>query len=121
LNCDVICSSEICEQEKSVNVKSRKLLIPAKPKAPVSLTSPERLELTLQAQRLQCKQQQQLIEQMKHAIEKSSISVEKELSNDFIKMFSDAPSENVTPFMNLFWQQQKCLRSSPPMDALFTL
>ena len=73
--------------------------------------------LTLQAQRLQCKQI--LIEQMKHAIEKSSISVEKELSNDFIKVFSDAPSENVTPFMNLFWQLQKYLHSSTPTGRTF--
>ena len=127
LNCDVICSSEMCEccacfiseQEKSLKVKSRKLMIPAKPKAPVSLTSPERIKLTLQAQRLQCKQQQILIEQMKHAIEKSSISDEKELSNDFIKVFSDAPPENVTPFMNLFWHQQKYLHSSTPTGRTF--
>jgi hypothetical protein len=33
------------------------------------------------------------------------------LSNDFVKILSNA-NENMTPFMNLFWQQQKQLFSS---------
>ena len=90
-------------------------MIPAKPKAPVSLTSPERIKLTLQAQRLQCKQQQILIEQMKHATDFAvmKVTVTKQapihikyrnmktrLRNKFLKNPNAANKENYTKYRN---------------------
>lgn len=48
---------------------------------------------------------------MRNELQKSSIEVDHELSNDFVKLFDSADNE-ITPFMNLFWQQQKKLFSS---------
>ena len=45
---------------------------------------------------------------MKTAIDKQGIDVDQELANDFDTIFTN--SNNVTPFMKLFWQQQNELR-----------
>ena len=42
---------------------------------------------------------------MKTEIEKGSIKIDQELADDFTSIFSNA--KEVTPFMSLFWQQQK--------------
>ena len=86
--------------------------IPAKPKAPVSLTSPDRIKLTLQDQRLKCVQLQKKIDDMATELKKLSFSVDHELSGDLIQTFSKADRSNVTDFIKLFWQQQQKLFSS---------
>ena len=48
---------------------------------------------------------------MKVELEKSSVSLDKEISKDLINLYSNADSRYVTPFINLFWQQQKTLFS----------
>ena len=48
------CDSLEVESTKLTNRKKERFLTPAKPKAPVSKTTPERLKLTLQEQRLKC-------------------------------------------------------------------
>ena len=45
---------------------------------------------------------------MKTAIDKQGIDADQELANDFDTIFTY--SNNVTPFMKLFWQQQNELR-----------
>ena len=57
---------EICNSAKKLAskvsiAKIKCLRIPAKPKAPVSLTSPDNMKLTLQDQRLKCEQLQRKI------------------------------------------------------------
>ena len=42
---------------------------------------------------------------MKTEIEKGSIKIDQELADDFTSIFSNA--KEVTPFMSLFWQQQR--------------
>ena len=95
--------------------------IPAKPKARVSLTSPDRIKLTLQNQRLKCAQLQRKIDDMAIELQKLSFSVDHELSEDLIQTFSKADRSNVTDFIKFFWQQQqklfscsaKCVRFHP--------
>ena len=74
----------------------------------ISKTDPERIKLTMQQQRLRCYELERELNEMRHELQKSSIEVDHELSNDFAKLFDSADNE-ITPFMNLFWQQQKKL------------
>ena len=84
--------------------KIKRLCIPAKPKVPVSLMSPDRIKLTLQDQRPKCEQLQEKIDDMAIELKKSSFSVDNKLSGDLIQVFSNAERSNVTDFMNLCWQ-----------------
>ena len=101
--------TEICEICNSVEnlaskvsiAKIKRLRIPAKPKAPVSLMSPDRIKLTLQDQRLKCAQLQRKIDDMVIELKASSLSVDHELSGDLIQISSNASRSNVTDFVNL--------------------
>jgi len=97
--------------ELTNKAKEKKLAEPAHIFSPVSQTAPERIKLTLQMHRLKCAQLEQQLEEMKFEIQKSSIEVDHQLSHDFTTILGKS-DENITPFMNLFWQQQKKLFSS---------
>jgi hypothetical protein len=98
---------------KVKQTKEKRLSVPAKLKAPVSKTAPERIKLTLQGQRLKCAELEQELNNMRAEIHKSSIEVDHDLSNDLTTII-DQSGTKMTPFMNLFWEQQKKLfRSSP--------
>lgn len=96
---------------RSQNVASQKMSQPAKLFAPISQTLAARIKLTLQNQRLRCSQLESEIEKIRNELANSSVEIDHEMSNDFVKILSNA-GENMTPFMNLFWQQQKQLFSS---------
>lgn len=49
---------------------------------------------------------------MRVELEKTNIEVDRELSNDFSKILNSANDAEITPFMKLFWEQQKKLFSS---------
>lgn len=83
---------------------------PAHLKAPISKTAPERLKLTLREQRLKCAELEQQLHEMRTEIMNSSVKVDHSLSNDFTSILGGA--QDMTPFMNLFWQQQKKLFAS---------
>ena len=108
----IVCSKVIDAKEKSNLKKVQKPLLPASLKAPISLTSPDRVKLTLQNQRLKCKQLEEKIETMKTSLKEQSVPVDRNMSDDLISIFSNTDAKNVTPFMNLFWQEQKKLFSS---------
>lgn len=120
-DCNLLCSptSDLCivcmeyshVSDLKARAKQRRLSEPAHVKAPVSSTAPERLKLTLQMQRLKCSELEQQLEEMKQEITKSSVLVDHELSNDLTSIIGDC-SSGMTPFMNLFWQQQKKLMKS---------
>ena len=61
-------------------------------------------------QRLKCADLERQLKEMQTEIQKSSIEVDHELSKDIVTIFGQ--SDDVTPFMSLFWQQQKKLFSS---------
>ena len=87
--------------------KISKSLEPAKLKAPVLFTSPERLVLTLKQQRLRNKQLEEHIEKIKLEIETSGKPINKSLESDLVTLCSKADSKAVPPFMKLFWEEQK--------------
>ncbi|KAJ8025305.1 Transposable element P transposase [Holothuria leucospilota] len=103
-------SSEIFPERKATEAKRKQILIPAKTKAPVTRTNPFRIKLTLQAQRLKCAQLQKELESMKEELLKSSVAVDHSMSKDFLGILNDANTKK-TPFMTLFWEQQKKLFS----------
>ena len=120
-HCSVLCSpqSQLCTacteylhaSDLKARAKQRRLSEPAHIKAPVASNAPERLKLTLQMQRLKCSELEHQLEEMKEEITKSSVMVDHELSNDLTSIITDCGS-SMTPFMNLFWQQQKRLFKS---------
>ena len=103
---------------KSVEISKRKLSIPAKTTAPVSKTAPKRLILTLQAQRLKCAQLEAEIEIMRKELTESSCKIDQTLHTDLVKIMSNSSSK-ITPFMNLFWQEQKKMSSPNPSGVRY--
>ena len=93
-NCNICVEKEFNKQQAMKRRQARQL-VPAKPKAPVSLTSPQRIKLALQTQRLQCKQLQSEIKQMKLEIEPQSIGVTQDLSHDLLSIISTSGEYNL--------------------------
>ena len=91
--------------------KTRRLSTPAQMKAPVSKTDSARIKLTLQGQRLTCAELENELNAMRKELQKNNVEVDHELSNDLADIMTKAGSK-VTPFMNLFWQQQQKLFGS---------
>jgi len=98
--------------DNTKKAKEKSLSKPAHVKAAGSKTNPERIQLTLQGQRLRCAQLEQELSEMRTELIKSNIEVDHELSNDLTSILEAADDTEITPFMNLFWQQQKKLFSS---------
>eukprot|EP00794_Sanderia_malayensis_P001208 gene1208-584_t len=74
--CDPCKLQEVLQTRHKRRCRARQS-IPAKTKAPVSLTSTKRLKLTLQAQRLQCRQLQAKVKEMGVEITKNSVEIER--------------------------------------------
>ena len=53
---------------KSIKRKANSLTIPLKPKAPISLTSPERIKVTIQSYRIENKILKSEIENLQHEL-----------------------------------------------------
>ena len=96
------------KSELSHMAKQKKLAEPAHLFSPVSQTAPERIKLTLQMQRFKCAELEQTLEEMKLEIQKSSVEVDHQLSQDITSILGKSDM-NITPFMDLFWQQRKKL------------
>ena len=120
-DCKILLEEEQCDPCKLQNdlqsqhqkrCRAREL-IPAKTKAPVSLTSAKRLKLTLQAQRLQCRKLQERVKEMEFEIQKNSFEVKTELSHDLLTLISKN-QQSMSPFMKLFWEQQQQNTSRSP-------
>ena len=105
------CNTLQSKKVKSLKRKSTYLHVPAKLNAPISITSPERIVLTLQGHRLENRMLQAQIEELKLEIHTAARSVSEDLNHDLISIMSS--NTNITPFMKLFWEeQQKYLKSS---------
>ena len=88
-------------------------LEPAKLKAPVSITSPERLVLTLKQRRLKNKELEENLAKIQLEIEKSGQKINEKLEDDLISLYSKEDGNSISPFMKLFWdEQQKYVRTS---------
>ena len=116
----LICDSSVCESCKDYllstsscrRAKERRKSKPSHVNAPVCKSDPERIKLTLRGQRLRCAQLERQLNEMREELEKTNIEVDNELSNDFSKILNSAGDAHITPFMKLFWEQQKKLFSS---------
>ena len=108
-------SCDRCEKlelkEVKERVKKEKIInAPAKRNAPLSKTHRHRVELALKVERAAHKTD---IERMQKEIENASIPLQNEgLNTDFFEIMEN--NKNVTPFMKLFWQQQKQVAQGNP-------
>lgn len=105
------CTDHMIDMNDAHKDRERRLAKPASVKAPVSKTDPNRIKLTLQGQRLRCAQLERELNEMQAELRKSSVEIDHELSSDFASILGSAGGK-VTPFMNLFWQQQQKLFAS---------
>lgn len=112
------CSKYSHASDKAKRSKLKKLSEPAHINSPVSQTPPERIKLALQMQRLKCAELEQQLNEMKAEIKNSSIEVGHELSKDLTSILGKT-SAKITPFMELFWQQQKKMFSSSSTGVRF--
>ena len=100
------CHEENIKFNKEISYKKSVLTTPAKLNAPIKFTPPNRIKLTLQHKRLECKQLEEQISIIKKALDHESHIVNPELSNDFQKSFPQSDEKDVPPFMKMFWQEQ---------------
>ena len=107
---------------KEVKFQKRKRVIantPANLRAPISLTSPQRIRLTLQKQRLDNAQLIKEAQELREEIDKSSVPVDKVLNIDLQNIIQDifnnvSQKRKISPFMKLFIEEQlKYLTQDP--------
>lgn len=113
------CSEYMSSSRHSSEARERRMLKPAHAKAPISKTDPERIKLTLQGQRLRCAELERELNEMRAELAKTNIEVDHELSTDFCKIINSADDSEITPFMKLFWEQQRKLFSSSATGVRF--
>jgi len=110
------CTVCVKKEQFHLSYEKRKKSIlqePAKPNAPISFTSPDRLKLTIQNYRIENKELKSEINKLQNEIKKSSVSTSDSLNSDLTAIMSAASPEKVSPFMKMFWeQQQKYIQSS---------
>lgn len=94
------CDELVSSVENARKGKESQSAKPARVKAPVSKTDPERIKLTLQGQRLRCAELERKFTDMQAELKKSNIEIDHELSDDFSRILGSA--QNITPFMSLF-------------------
>ena len=114
------CHAENIKFKSEVNFKKAVLTAPAKLNAPVKFTSSDRIKLTFQQKRLECKQLEWEISNMRKGLDSDSKNDSSELSSDFQKLFSQCNEKEVPSFMKLFWEeQQKYISSSSPTSIRY--
>ena len=109
------CSAcNIVERKELLSLKRKRnnLISPAKLKAPVTLTSPERRRLTLQGLRVENKQLQEEIVNIREEINNNSLAITDNLGDDLRNIMSGADKSKITPFMKMFWEEQQKYMSS---------
>ena len=81
---------------------------PLKSNAPLSGSSKERLISTVQKQRLVCKELEGRTAELTKEIERNSIPIDEAMEKDMLAILADR-SDEVTPHMKVFWEQQRKL------------
>ena len=112
-NCILLTEKEVEQCAPCSIISNRKdysnINVPAKPKAPLSQTHPHRVALALQNERAKTKKLEKEIEKMKKQIKEIGIDVSAEFEGD-LNSIMEENKESVSPFMKLFWEQQKSER-----------
>ena len=99
------CTKFVIQYEKQNRAKEAILKTPAKRNAPLKKTHPNRVQLALKDERTKSAELQKTIEKMKKEIQSKSVQVCDTLGKDFEKMMSE--NLDASPFMKLFWEEQK--------------
>ena len=125
----ISCQECISDDKKStykINLKRKNLSEPASKYAPVTKTNPNRLRLTIQEERqtiqkqlLKCGQLEEELQMMCKELNKNTLAIGNSLSDDLISILLNVDQTEVTPFMNLFWQQQKQLFTRSPKGCRY--
>ena len=106
-------SNKVTQIKKMAIKQSATNLIPAKSKAPISKLSNERVKVTFQHYRIENKALKSKIDELQLELERSSMKVSAELSEDLVSIVSKTDQCTVSPFTKFFWEeQQKYLKSS---------
>lgn len=116
-HCELLCSSETtcsnCIQALRRSKKpSSENPIPLKEKAPLSKASKNRLIATIQKQRVVCKELEGRITQLEKEIATNSIPINETLEKDILTILA-SNSDELTPHMKVFWEQQQKLLGMP--------
>ena len=95
------------------------MIIPAKLNAPISLTTPECLKLTMQMYRIENNDLKAEIQQLQREISKSSLPINADLNEDFISTMHNTDKSKIPPFMTVFREEkQKYISSSKTGNTL---
>ncbi|XP_047124807.1 uncharacterized protein LOC124807192 isoform X3 [Hydra vulgaris] len=102
---------DICKKVKILMKKQFKFKIKidntaAKLKASLTKTSKKRIVLALQQERVKTKELKEKIYRMRKEIDAKGVELNKDFIND-INHIMDSNNQNMTPFMKLFWEEQK--------------
>ena len=116
----------ISKSTYKINLKRKNVSEPASKYAPVTKTNPNRLRLTTQEQRqtiqkqlLKCGQLEEELQMMRKELNKNTLTIGNSLSDDLTSILSNVDQTEVTPFMNLVWQQQKQLFTRSPKSCRY--
>ena len=134
-SCDLLTtpSSPLCNKcikmEKDILIKTKRITknanTAAKPNAPLSFISLQRLSLALKEKRDECTEQKAIILRLQKEIENKCVEINSNLGHSVIETMTKN-EEKLTPFMKLFWAEQKKYRSQSsiryhPMIIRFAL
>ena len=100
--------------EKDILIKTKRITknanTPAKPNAPLTFTSLQRVSLALKKKRDECKEQKAIILRLQKEIENKCVEIDINFGHSVIGTMTEN-EEKLTPFMELFWAKQKKYRS----------
>nr|XP_047126212.1 uncharacterized protein LOC124807816 [Hydra vulgaris]XP_047126213.1 uncharacterized protein LOC124807816 [Hydra vulgaris]XP_047126214.1 uncharacterized protein LOC124807816 [Hydra vulgaris]XP_047126215.1 uncharacterized protein LOC124807816 [Hydra vulgaris]XP_047126216.1 uncharacterized protein LOC124807816 [Hydra vulgaris]XP_047126217.1 uncharacterized protein LOC124807816 [Hydra vulgaris]XP_047126218.1 uncharacterized protein LOC124807816 [Hydra vulgaris]XP_047126219.1 uncharacterized p len=113
--CKTLELSQNAKLQKALKRKAETLTKPAHINAPISITSPDRIKLTLQSYRSENAILKQEMKSMQDEIQKNALRVTSDFDGDIKNLMSNAfDLHSVSPFMKFFWtEQQKYLLSNP--------
>ena len=107
-SCSIMFTAKVKEQRRTSTKKSAVLPV----KAPLSVSSKERLVTTVRHQRMQCKELESRLTDMEREIKSNSIEVDDVLEGDIQNILANSDMD-CSPHMKFFLEQQKKLLASP--------
>ena len=108
-----VCKEAIKKQQLKDKRFAKNIKTPAKPHTLLSNTHPEKVKLALINERIKFSQLEKDIAGMKSEIKLPGITLSPDLSNDVVKIMNENRSK-FTPFVKLFWEQQKAAFKKSP-------
>ena len=95
------CSSHVSKMKKNTAKKEKNMNRPLERNTPLSTAHPNRLKLSVQELRAKNKE----LERINSELESKSVAVDSSLATDITTIMESTPE--MSPFMKLFWEQQK--------------